>query len=149
MANTYTSLIYHVVFSTKDRRPIIKDTLQRDLYAFIGGIIRAEGGTMVEIGGIADHVHIVTKLKPGTALAALVRAIKAKSSKWAKEREPRLQFAWQRGYGAFTVSESRLEAVRSYVRNQEEHHRTRSFQDELIRLLARHGIAYDERFLWT
>ena len=148
MANTYTNLLYHIIFSTKERRPLISKALQDDLYSYMGGIIRAEGGVLLEIGGVSDHIHLVAKLKPDTAVATILRVAKAKSSKWANERGPAGSFRWQTGYGAFTVSESQLPDVRADVQHQEAHHRTMSFQDELLKLLERHGIQYDERYLW-
>ena len=147
MANTYTYLLYHIVFSCKDRRRSIHQNLRDDLYEYIGGMIRNEGGTVLEIGGIADHVHLVARLKADMAVATLVRHVKARSSKWAKKRADSRGFQWQRGYGAFSVSESRLKQVREYVRRQEEHHETMSFRDELVGLLKRHGITFDEKYL--
>jgi putative transposase len=147
VANTYTDLIYHIVFSTKERRPFIKEAVQADLYRYIGGIIRQEGGMLIEIGGVSDHLHIVMRLKPSKALADVVRTIKAKSSKWVRGMEQRNAFQWQRGYGAFSISESRLNDVTKYVKRQQEHHRRMSFREEYIMLLERHGIEYDERYL--
>ena len=149
MAGTFTNLLYHVIFSTKHRQPIITPDLQPDLYKYIGGIIRGQDGVLFEIGGIRDHVHLVAKFKPDASVAEMVRLIKANSSKWVNERpHPMGRFEWQVGYGASTVSESQLAAVREYVRSQEEHHRTRTFQEEFVEFLKRHGIEYDERYLW-
>ena len=147
MANTYTNLLYHIVFSCKDRRRSIHQNLRDDLYAYIGGIVRNEGGLMLEIGGVADHVHLVVRLKADMPVATMVRQLKARSSKWAAQRADSRGFRWQRGYGAFSVSESRLKRVCEYVRGQEEHHQTMSFRDELVGLLKRHGIAFDEEYL--
>jgi len=121
MANTYTNLLYHIVFSTKDRVPMIRQDLQERLYEYMGGIIRGEGGVLLEIGGVADHVHLLTKLKADTAVAVLLR---------------------------LSVSESQAAKVRQYIRTQESHHAKVSFKDELIALLKKHRIEYDERYLF-
>jgi REP element-mobilizing transposase RayT len=148
MPNTYTNLLYHIVFSTKDRRPLITPNLQEELYKYIGGIIRGEGGAQLEIGGVADHVHILAKFKPAISVSDMLNKIKANSSKWVHEDKGALDFGWQVGYAAFTVSESQVEHVRKYIRNQEEHHRRQSYQEEFIALLERHGVDYDPRYLW-
>ncbi len=149
MASTLTNLLYHIVFSTKNREPVITSPIRDDLYAYIGGIIRAEGAVLLEIGGIADHVHLVARLRPEPSVATMVRIIKSKSSKWLNEQPKRPgRFEWQRGYAAFSTSVSQLPNVRMYVRNQEEHHRRRAYQDELRALLDKHGVEYDERYLW-
>ena len=149
MAGTFTNLLYHIVFSTKHRRPLIQSPLRDELHKYIGGIIRGQDGILLEIGGMPDHIHLVTKFKADHSLAEMVRLIKCNSSKWANEQPDRLEeFNWQTGYAAFTVSESQLAAVRNYVRNQEEHHRCRTFQEEFLELLKKHGIEYDERYVW-
>ena len=146
MAGTYTNLLYHFVFSTKNRIPLISENFQQDLYSYIGGIIRGEGGTLLEIGGISDHVHLLTKLKPTKSISEMLNRIKSKSSKWMNEERLKIRkFGWQDGYGAFSVSESRTASMRRYIRSQEEHHRRQSFQDELRGLLEKHGIEYEER----
>ena len=149
MAGTFTNLLYHIVFSTKYRRPQIVAGLREDLYSYIGGIIRADDATLVEIGGIADHVHLVTRFRTQRSVAEMVKTFKAKSSKWVNERRRGDdRFYWQTGYAAFTVSPSQLSNVIRYVRNQQEHHRRVTFQEEYISLLQRHGVEYDERYLW-
>lgn len=149
MPNTYTNLLFHVVFSTKHRTPTIHPTFQDDLYAYIGGIVRGEGGTLLEIGGMPDHVHLLIKLKPSIAPSSILQIIKGKSSKWLNaEKIDQQDFYWQEGFAAFSVSESQVENVRHYIQNQEEHHRKLSFQDELRALLSKHGIEFDERYLW-
>jgi REP element-mobilizing transposase RayT len=148
MASTFSNLLYHVVFSTKRREPLIRPNLQKDLYAYLGGIIRGERGTMLAIGGMSDHVHIVMRLRPDHSLADMVKTFKAKSSKWVnQQRRIPGRFSWQTGYGAFTVSKSQLPKVLQYVKNQQQHHRGRSFKEELIELLRKHEIEYDERYL--
>jgi putative transposase len=149
MASTLTNLLYHIVFSTKNREPIITAPIRADLYKHIGGIVRGEGGKLLEIGGVQDHIHLVVRFKSDPSVATMAKIIKSKSSAWlnANPRRPG-RFEWQRGYAAFTVSVSQLERVRIYVRNQEQHHRRKTLQDELRGLLVRHEIEYDERYLW-
>jgi putative transposase len=149
MANTFTNLLYHIVFSTKDRIPLIERDLQGRLYEYMGGIIRGEGGVLLEIGGVADHVHLLTKLKADIAVSDMLRLMKANSSKWVnEERLIAGRFGWQTGYAAFTVSESQVSRVRKYIRSQESHHAKVSFKEELIALLKKNRIEYDERYLW-
>lgn len=149
MAGTYTNLLYHLVFSTKNRLPLIAPTLQHDLYSYIGGIVRGEGGVLLEIGGMTDHVHLVTKFKPTKSISEMLNRIKAKSSKWVNEDKLKMRkFGWQDGYAAFSVSESQVGSVRRYVRDQEKHHRQVSFQDEFRSLLEKHGVEFEEKYLW-
>ena len=149
MAGTFTNLLYHIVFSTKHRQPLITTTLQEELYKYMGGIVRGEGGTHLVIGGMTDHVHLVARFKADKSVSHMLQLIKANSSKWSNERpEQNSRFAWQTGYAAFSVSESQVGAVRDYVRRQDEHHRISSFQEELLALLRKHEIDYDERYLW-
>ena len=148
MANTFTNLLFHIVFSTKHRAPFIREPLRERLYGYMGGILREEGGILLEIGGIPDHVHLLARLKADCSVAEAVRTIKSGSSKWVHQTFPeRADFAWQTGYAAFSVSESQVGAVRRYIKNQEEHHARLSFKDELIALLQKHGIEFDERYL--
>jgi REP element-mobilizing transposase RayT len=150
MAGTFTNLLYHLVFSTKNRLPLITKNLQPDLYSYMGGIIRGEGGKLLEIGGMPDHVHLLAKFKPTKSISEMLGRIKAKSSKWANEERMKMRkFGWQDGYAAFSVSESQVEPVRGYIQNQENHHRRCVFQDELRALLDKHGIEYEERYLWV
>jgi REP element-mobilizing transposase RayT len=149
MANTYSNLLYHLIFSTKNRIPLISESLRPELYAYMGGIVRAEGATLLEIGGISDHVHLLAKLKPTKAVSELLGRVKAKSSKWVNERKANLRkFGWQDGYAAFSVSESQITSVQRYIRDQPRRHRRLSFQDEFQALLQKHGVEYDERYLW-
>jgi putative transposase len=149
MANTYTRLLYHMIFSTKHRDPLITAALRDDLYTYIGGIVRGQKGVLVEIGGMPDHLHLVTRIRPDISVAEIVRLVKANSSKWVNEQPaPGRRFAWQEGYGAFTVSPSQLPGVCSYVQTQEDHHRTKTFQEEYVEFLKRHEIEFDESRLW-
>src|SRR5436309_15874103 len=110
MAGSHTKLLYHIVFSTKERRPILAADWKDELYKYIGGIIRGERGAMLEIGGVADHVHILAKFRADVSVAEMLRRIKSNSSKWMNdEQKTRFRFAWQVGYGAFTVSQSQVE----------------------------------------
>jgi REP element-mobilizing transposase RayT len=118
------------------------------IHSYLGGVIRGIEGVALDIGGTADHVHLLVGLKPTHALADVLRILKGDSSKWIHEELGLIDFAWQEGYGAFTVSKSDVDAVRRYVQAQEEHHRKRTFQEEYRALLERHGIDFDERFLW-
>jgi REP element-mobilizing transposase RayT len=150
MAHTYSTLIYHIIFSTKSREPLISARLCNDLYAYIGGIVRARKSMLMEIGGMPDHLHLVIRTRPDMPVAELVRLVKANSSKWVNERpDSSGRFEWQEGYGAFSVSFSQLPGVCEYVRRQSEHHRTRTFQEEYVEFLRRHEIEFDEAYLWS
>jgi REP-associated tyrosine transposase len=133
----------HVVFSTKDRRPLIPPELQTRLIAYFGGSVRKLGLDSVVIGGTTNHVHIVMKLPPVMPLAEAVQKLKANSSRWLGEQG--VAFEWQKGYGAFSVSPSMLPMVTAYVGKQEEHHRERTFEDEFFTLLRKSGLPFDER----
>ncbi len=151
MPQSYTNLIYHLVYSTKERQTLITNALQPRLYEYIGGMIRKRGGICLEIGGMSDHIHILAKLKPDSALSDIMRDLKANSTGWMHDVFPEMKdFTWQRGYGAFTVSSSQVKTVRDYIANQEEHHKKNgSFRDEFIKLLRVNEIEFDEKYLWT
>jgi len=117
------------------------------LFPYMGGIVRGLGGTIITVGGMPDHIHLVARLATTVSVADVARAVNANSSKWMNEKFTTMKFGWQRGYGAFSISHSALPAVVNYVRNQERHHRHRSFREELMDLLAKNGIDYDERHL--
>ena len=149
MSHAYSRLHYHLVFSTKERKPFIKAEIKDRLYAYMSGIIFNLGGVVEEIGGVENHVHILFYCPPKHALADVIRDLKAGSSGWIHETWPDLAaFAWQRGYGIFTVSESNVGSVREYIRNQEEHHRRMTFEEEVIVLLKKHHIEYDLRYVF-
>jgi len=148
MANTYTSLHYHVVFSTKKRQPFLVDATRERLFSYLGGIARENGMKALEIGGVADHVHLLLSIPASLAVSKAVQLIKGASSHWLKATFPKMiDFAWQDGYAAFTVSQSQLDDVRAYIRSQPKHHRTKTFVEEYRAFLARHHIEYDERYL--
>ncbi len=149
MANTYTNLLCHIVFSTKNRKPLIREDDKEALYAYIGGIVRGERGAQLEIGGMPDHLHILASFKADTAVATMLRRIKANSSGWMNRRPgARSRFGWQTGYAAFSVSESQVEKVRQYIRNQPEHHRRKTFQEQSVELLRKHKVDFNEKYLW-
>jgi REP-associated tyrosine transposase len=148
MPDSYTNLVYHIVFSTKDRRPLIKADHQVRLYDYIGGTIRAAGGISLELNGTEDHVHLLAKLRPDRALSDVLRDLKANATGRMHDVFPSLEnFSWQRGYGAFSVSYSNVEEVRHYIARQKEHHQKISFRDEFIQFLRANGIEYDERYI--
>jgi REP element-mobilizing transposase RayT len=149
MANTYTSLHYHIIFSTKNRVKSISPEIEQRVWAYIGGIARKHGMTALQVGGIEDHIHALVVAPPTLAPSQMAQYLKGDSSKWIHEEFPALHdFAWQDGYGAFTVSKSNLPEVIRYIQNQREHHRRKTFQEEYLKFLQKHGIEYDERYLW-
>jgi REP element-mobilizing transposase RayT len=149
MPQSFSSLHCHVIFSTKDRAPSLVESLRDRLYSYIGGIVTSEGCALLAAGGVADHVRLLVSISRETSIAELVRQIKGSSSKWVNENFPELRrFAWQAGYGAFTVSYSHISRVKSYIATQAEHHRTMTFQEEYLVFLRRHHIPFDERYLW-
>ena len=149
MASTFTNLLFHIVFSTKLRRSLIHADTQERLYQYIGGLIREQQGKLIEIGGMPDHIHILARLSPTLAISDVLRNTKTNSSKWFNQTFQREgSFAWQRGFGAFSVSASNIEAVHDYIRNQAEHHKQLTFKDEFRALLQRHGIEFVEQYLF-
>jgi REP element-mobilizing transposase RayT len=149
MANTFTCLRYHVVFSTKHRERWIRPELQERVWAYLGGITKQGGMKALLVGGVEDHLHMLLGLPPTLALSGAIKQINGGSSGWIRENLPGCRgFGWQDGYAAFTVSRSQAPGVEEYIRGQREHHRVRTFQDEYRALLDRHGIEYEERYLW-
>jgi putative transposase len=148
MSDSYTNLLYHLVFSTKDRRPLITPAHEVRLYEYIGGIVRELGGISLEINGTEDHVHLLAKLRPDKALSDVLRDLKSNATGWMHDVFPSSKdFCWQRSHGAFTVSQSNVGEVREYIRRQKEHHKTLSFRDEFIASLKANRIPYDEGFV--
>lgn len=144
---TYTQIIYHIVFSTKDREPVLAADHRRDLFAYIWGVLKKHECHLYRLNGVADHVHILTDLHPTVALANLVKNIKIASSAWIKDEKVFQGFShWQDGYGAFTCCMKEKDALIEYIKNQEGHHRTTTFADEYRRLLVEAGIEFDERY---
>lgn len=149
MPNTYSQILLHTVFSTKDHASMIKPTIQGRLYEYVGGIVRAEKGLLLAIGGTPDHLHMLVQWRTDEAIADLLRDVKSRSSSWIHKTFPAFRtFAWQEGYGVFSVSKSQEKRLRAYIAGQEEHHRTRDFKEEFLRLLRAHDIDYDEKYLW-
>jgi putative transposase len=148
MSDSYTNLLYHIIFSTKERRPLITSVHEPRLYDYIGGTVRGLGGISLELNGTEDHVHLLAKLRPDKAVSDVLRELKANASGWMHDVFPDSRdFSWQRGYGAFTVSHSNVEEVRQYIARQKAHHKNVSFRDEFIQFLRVNGIEYDERYL--
>ncbi len=146
MPASYCNLLYHIVFSTKGREPWLTALIRPRVHEYLGGALRDEGGVALIINGTADHVHILAKLRQDKAVSKLIGEVKANSSGWiSRTFQEAGAFAWQEGYGAFTVSESQAVKVRRYIETQEEHHRKVSFLEEYRRLLEAHGLQLDER----
>jgi putative transposase len=149
MPQSFVCMHCHIIFSMKNREPLISPVVAPRLYEYIGGIVRNAKSKLAAAGGVADHVHLMVSLGKQEALADAVRNIKSNSSRWIHEAFSSLRgFAWQAGYGAFAVSYSNLDEVKGYIANQHKHHRVRTFQEEFLALLKRHGIEYDERYIW-
>jgi putative transposase len=148
MPHSYVSCLVHCVFSTKDRRKIISSDLQQRLWPFVGGIARENGMKALAIGGVRDHIHILLSLPATIPVAKAIQLIKGVSSKWIHESFPSFRdFAWQEGYGAFSISVSHVNATIAYIQTQEEHHRKKTFEEEFVAFLKKHGIDYDERYV--
>lgn len=149
MAHTYTCLLNHLVFSTKDRAPFINAALKERLFPYMGGIVRELNGVALSINGPADHVHLLVSMPATVAVSDFVGKVKANSSGWVHKTIPqRRDFKWQVGYAAFGVSVFQKPGVLDYIARQEEHHHTLSFKEELIALLKKHEIDYDERYIF-
>jgi putative transposase len=150
VAQSLAKILLHVVFSTKDRQPFLRDKLLREaLHRYLGGILENLDCQPLMIGGVEDHIHALFVLSRTAVTADAIKELKRSSSVWLKRRSPELaSFAWQSGYGAFSIGFSQVDAVRSYIVRQEEHHRKTSFQEEYRELLSRYEIAYDERYVW-
>jgi putative transposase len=149
MANTYSSLHFHIVFSTKNRQRWLKSEIEERVWRVLAGIAKDHRMTPIEIGGVDDHVHVLVSLPPALSLSKAVQYLKGVSSKWIHEELAGFRsFAWQDGYGAFTVSRSQLPAVSEYVRGQRQHHAKVDFRDEFRALLRKHNVEFDERYLW-
>ena len=149
MAHSYVNNLMHCVFSTKERFPFIDANLEQRLWPYIGGIARENGVKALAIGGTGDHVHALLSLPATMSFAKVVQLIKGGSSKWIHEMSTKYKkFEWQEGYGAFSVSASQVNRTIAYINNQKEHHRKRTFEEELIELLDKHGVEYDRRYLF-
>ena len=144
---SHTHLLYHIVYGTKNRLPLISESWESELYKLMGGIVRKHHGIAIEINGMPDHLHMLVRIEPVIAVADFLRQTKAISSGWIRRaHEPR--FRWQRRYGAFSVSESVSNAVRKYIRNQKEHHKKQTFEDQYKELVRLHRVEFDAKDLW-
>jgi putative transposase len=150
MPQSLAKVLLHTVFSTKHRAPFLRDkTVRSELHAYMASVLQALDCPAVIIGGVEDHVHILNLLSRTRTISQVLEEIKTSTSKWIKTKGASYQdFHWQNGYGVFSVSESKAPEVRHYIENQEEHHRTMTFQDEFRELCRRHGVPIDERYVW-
>jgi putative transposase len=149
MAHTFTNLLTHAIFSRKDRAPLIDAELKAQLFPYMIGILRELKVKTLAINGVDDHVHLLFALPPSRSVAEVARILKTNSSQWVHESSTtRRMFGWQADYGAFSVSQSNVADVVEYIRGQEEHHRKKTFQEEFVVFLKKHGIEYDERYIW-
>ena len=150
MPQSLANVLLHVIFSTKNREPFLRDPkLQKNIHAYLTGAFKNLDSPALIVGGAADHVHVLCQLSRNISIADLVKETKMQSSKWAKTGDRGVgSFKWQNGYAVFSVSQSNASRVRRYIANQEEHHRKKSFQEELRIFLRRHEIEFDERYVW-
>ncbi len=149
MGQSLSNILTHVIFSTKNREPFLHDLIQLRLYGYIRMMCKDRESPLIQIGGIADHIHLLVNLSRKYSMSQFVNEIKSNSSKWIKTIDNDLQnFAWQSGYGAFSVGQLEYEKVIKYIAEQKEHHKTISFQEEYLRFLKTYGMNYDEKYLW-
>jgi|SRR6185437_8125832 len=148
MGHSYCSSLFHCIFSTKERRKMIAPEMQDRLWAYMGGIAREHGMTALAVGGTDNHAHLLVAVPATLPVAAGMREIKSGSSRWMHEACAQPEFAWQEGYGAFSIGHSQIEATVRYIARQREHHRQHDFQAEFLAILKKHGIDYDPRFVW-
>lgn len=149
MPQSLAFVLVHVIFSTKDRMPVLDASIRPALHAYLATVVRNAGCECYRVGGIEDHVHLAVRLSRTVNIAELVEQVKSSTSKWLKTQSPTLsKFAWQRGYATFSVGPTDMGALVEYIAVQEDHHRKCSFQDELRAFLKRYGVECDERYLW-
>jgi REP element-mobilizing transposase RayT len=149
MPGTYSQILLHIIFSTKHRHPSITPEISERLYPYLGGLVRAEEGTLFDVGGVEDHVHLYLRWRCDASVSDLLRTIKSRSSKWMHETFPSVtDFAWQEGYAAFSVSKSQEPAVKQYIAHQREHHAKEDFKSELERFLKAHGVQYEAKYVF-
>lgn len=148
--STFRQIYYQIVFSTKNRKPVLLEEHEAELYKYIWGIVKNKNCKLYRINGMPDHIHLLIDLHPTVSLSDLVKDIKVASNIWMKQSNLFPDFEeWQSGYGAFTYSKKDLETVTNYIKNQKEHHKHESFEDEYKNLLKFHGIEFDEKYLWA
>ena len=149
MPQSLSSMLIHLIWSTKDRQPLLSPGIRASAHAFLAGSVRQLDCEAYRVGGVADHVHLAVRLSRTLSVADLVKEVKTASSKWIKDQGPEFgAFYWQQGYGAFSLGMSQKDALLQYIDSQEEHHRTRTFQEEYREFLNRYGIKFDERYVW-
>lgn len=149
MAQTLVSLLVHLVFSTKNRVSFITPDIEPDLFAYLSATVNRHESRCLAVGGTPNHVHLLVAMSKNVALSALVGELKKSSSKWIKTKGKEFRgFGWQDGYGAFSIGESNVAALKIYISRQKEHHRARTFESEILSLLEKYGVKYDERYLW-
>ncbi len=149
MPNTWSQLYVHAVFSTKLRQPSITPELQPRLHKFMGGIVRDLDASLIAIGGMPNHVHLLVRYGPALSIASLMKDVKSRSSLWAHEELPQIKrFGWQVGGGVFSVSKSQSDKVQAYIENQEKHHKKQSFEEEYLKMLRAHNVDFDERYVF-
>jgi putative transposase len=149
MPQSLARVVVHLIFSTKNRAPIIPKQIQPELHAYLGGLLANLGCIVIRVGGVSDHIHALFGLPRTSSLADLVEILKRDSSKWVKEKCPASpDFYWQKGYGVFSVSQTHTSKVATYIANQEAHHQTISFQDEYRQILRKNDVPFDERYVW-
>lgn len=149
MPHTYTDVLIHFIFSTKDRAPLIATEIREKVIGYLGGIVRELKGSPMSINAVADHVHMLIRMPSDVSPAEMMRVVKTNSSRWVHEQwAQQASFAWQTGYGAFSVSESNVDQVKEYIARQEEHHKSITFQEEFIAFLKRHNVQYDPKYVW-
>lgn len=149
MAQTLTSVLVHIVFSTKHRADLITPEVEPELFAYMGGILKNENSVLLASGGTMNHVHLLVSQSKNVALSDLVKEVKQGSSKWIKTQGQEFaDFHWQDGYGAFTIGKSQVATLRSYFAKQKVHHQKQTFEDELRQVLQNYEVEYDERYLW-
>ena len=149
MSQTLVSLLVHVIFSTKNRADLITPDVEPDLFAYLSGTLNHHESRCLSIGGTANHIHLLVSLSKNFALSHVVGELKKSSSKWIKTKGKNFRdFRWQDGYGAFSIGESNVEALKKYIARQKEHHRVRTYESEMLSLLKKYGVKYDEEYLW-
>ena len=150
MAQTLVSLMVHVIFSTRNREAFITPEIEPELFAYVGGILKNHESRLLDAGATADHIHLLVSQSKNVSLSSLMKDVKKDSSSWIKTKGNQFRnFHWQDGYGAFSIGKSDIRELKRYIAGQKEHHRKRTFQEELIELLEDYGVAYDERYLWN